>query len=248
MAGEIITASGTLEENSLWLKYATEVFPQPTEQAVEINNIIRAIRCVHNFGDLAYISAPITSGKVLYDLQLENPSMSQEERLRLAMTYNYQHGLELVTTLQKSKRCPILYPADMVPVKKDWKQAHFQALWLSLIAEKCTEVHMGKGWEYSNGATEEFTHVMQLRLGIPKHSDIVFLNTKEDEQQERERMRNIRVYDDLGNPLSIDGGIGLMAESIGWVQKNGLDGSNLVHCLKILKWTRQMTKAGFYQK
>lgn len=242
-------AEETLEAKSLWYKYKTEVWLQETEQLAVVHNIMRVLRAIRNSGDLAYVSVAITSGKFLYELQLET-GLSRGELIERAIEHNYKTGWELVKDLEKRSGCPILYPADLTPIHQEWEQSHFQALWLSIIAEKCTELHMSEGWEYSNGGSEEFTHAMQLRLGIPKHKDLVFFNTKENEESERERMRNIKVYDHRGNPLSLDDGIFLIEESLSWLRDNDFDSrasKTLDNSLQLLHWTGDMIGKGFYQ-
>ena len=143
--------------------------------------------------------------------------------------------------------CPILYPADLVPIDQEWEQFHFQALWLSIIAEKCTEVYMAENWEYSNGGSEEFTHVMQLKLGLPKHKDLLFFNTKGEEKTERERMRKIRIYNHCGETLYINDGIRAIENSLAWLRDHNFTSDRLENCLRLLYWTGEMTEKGFYQ-
>ena len=173
--------------------------------------------------------------------------MPKELLIQKAIDYNYLSGWKFVEALRTRRTCTILYPADLIPIHQHWEQAHFQALWLSIIAEKCTEVHMTEGWEYSNGGSEEFTHVMQLKLGLPQHSAIAFWNTKENEESQRERMRNIRVYDHKGGRLDIGSGITAIMESLLWLNNHGFEAKTLENSLQLLHWTSDMIEGGFYQ-
>jgi hypothetical protein len=237
----------TLECRSLWYQYKTEVWLQESDQTVVVHNVMRVLRAIRNSGALAYVSVPITSGKLLYELQLNHPELSKGQQIKKAIEFNYSSGWNFVEALRKRIVCPIIYPADLVPARQKWEQPHFQALWLSIIAEKCTELHMSEGWEYSNGGTEEFTHAMQLRLGLPKHKDLVFFNTKEDENTERERMRNIQIYDHRGNSLSLADGIKAIKGSSSWLRQNDFEAKTLENCLQLLHWTDKMIGRGFYQ-
>ena len=160
----------TLESISLWYKYKIKVWLEKSEQTAVVHNIMRVLRAIHNSGNLAYVSVPITSGIFLYNLRLERPLMKKEVQVKMAIEHNYRTGWDLVDEIRNRRDCPILYPADLIPVHQEWEQAHFQALWLSIIAEKCTELHMSEGWEYSNGGSEEFVHVWQLKLGLDRKS------------------------------------------------------------------------------
>lgn len=240
-------AQETLESKSLWYRYKTRVWLQVSGQTMVVHNTMRVLRAIHNSGELAYISVPITSGKFLYELKLRHPLMRKKAQINAAIEHNYRMGWDFVKDLQQRRDCPILYPADMVPVHQQWEQAHFQALWLSIIAEKCTEVHMSEGWEYSNGGSEEFTHVIQLQLGIPRHESLIFFNTKEKEETERERMRSIKTYDHQGNPLTLDDGIRAIEGSLSWIKNQGFEAKTLENCLQLLRWTDNMLSEGFYQ-
>ncbi len=236
-----------LEDKSLWYKYKTEVWSKNTPQTATVHNIMRVLRSIRNSGDFAYVSVAITSGKYLYEQSILHPELSKKDLLNSAISHNYNQGWNLIKDLKERRQVPVLYPADMVPIRQDWEQAHFQALWLSIIAEKCTEMHMSSGWEFSNGGSEEFTHVMQLRLGIPKHPQLIFYNTKESESSERKRMKNIKVYDCQGKPISLEDGIKSIEISSAWVKDKGFEPKRLNNCLELLYWSKCMIEKGFYQ-
>lgn len=238
---------GQLEDNSLWYKYKTEIWSQETPETATVHNIMRVLRSIRNSGRLSYVSAPITSGKIYYDLLLKKPEADREETLREAINLNYNAGWAFVEKLRKRKDIPILYPADMTPVRQEWEQSHFQALWLSIIAEKATEQDTVPEWEYSNGSAEELTHTFQLRLGLPKHKDMYFFNTKEDEDRERDRMKHIQPYDSEGKAITIVDAITTIEKSSDWVRGHGFNSRRLENCLDILKQTERMIEQGFYQ-
>jgi hypothetical protein len=247
----------TLEDISLWYKYKTEVWPKDSPQSITVHNIMRVLRSMHNTQDLAYISTPITSSKAFYErlwLKLGNFPWSQETRKKVEkeiredlMDDNYVVGYDFEQKLEKRIGYPIIFPADLIPARQEWEQVHFQALWLSIISEKATEVHMNKGWEYSNGCCEEFVHAMQLRLGLPEGSGLFFYNTKETEENNRERMRNIRTHDFQGRNISIDGGLRAMEKSSKWIKTTGSKAEKIDRCRKLLAETGELIEQGFYQ-
>lgn len=238
-----------LESKSLWYKYKTRVWLEKSEQTAVVHNIMRVLRAVYYTGNWAYVSVPVTSGRFLYELMLTRPLMSDEARLQTAIQHNYHAGWEFVESLKKSLSYPITYPADMVPVLQQWEQAHFQALWLSIIGEQCTELRMSKGWEYSNGASEELTHAFQLKLGLPRHKELVFYNTKETEENERERMRNIKIYDHLGRPVTLNDGVVAIESALSWLKEHRLESKakTLENSRQLLDWTGNMLEKGYYQ-
>lgn len=246
-------ATMTLEEVSLWYGLKAAIWPlakndaAASEPAVVIHNIMRILRAFRNVKDLAYVSAPITSGRELYEMLSRPGAPDRATCLKQAIAINYEVGRGFVEELAQTLGFPILYPADMVATHQDWEQDHYQCLWLSVIAELCTELRMCPGWEFSNGCCEEFTHAMQLRLGIPQHPELFFVNTKGDEAVERQRMRNIRVYDCEGEEISMEQGNRMIEEATAWVRGKGFDTTRLDRCLSLLRKTDEMLKSGFYQ-
>lgn len=243
----ILTEEPTLESKSLWYKYKTTVWLQESAQEVVVHNIMRVLRSIRNLKELAYLSVPITSSKFLYELQLNHPLMLKREMVKRAIEHNYHVGCQLVKDLKTRLACPVIYPADFVPVHQQWEQNYFQALWLNIIAELCTEVHMCEGWEYSNGGSEEFTHTMQLKLGLPKHHDLLFFNTKNSEGADRDRMKNITVYDHRGHVISLQNGARTIENSLSWLRDHGFNAKRLENCLDLLRWTDDMIQRDFYQ-
>lgn len=233
----------SLEANSLWYQYKTRVWLAETPETAAIHNTMRTLRSIRNSGRLAYISVPITSGKYLYDLKLANKPVNIQD----VISYNYQMGWDLVNSVVARRNIPVLYPAELVAARQKWKDEHYQALWLSIIAEKCTELHMCNGWAFSNGGAEEFVHVMQLRLGLPMHKNVAFYNTKGSEQLERMRMLGIAVYDHLGNALSIEDGIDSIQKARSWIAGHGFDAPRLKTCVDLLAWTKKKISESFYQ-
>lgn len=239
----------TLENHSLWYRYKVAVWGRESPESAAIHNTMRTLRAIRHREPLAYVSTPITSGIKLYQLQLEQSSWNKRELMKLVMDHNYNEGWKLVEKVLERRRCNVLYPADLVPARQKWQQEDFQALWLSIIAEMCTELHMCAGWNFSNGGIEELIHIFQLKLGLPKHANFIFYNTKSNEVLERDRMRSIAVFDDLGNPITITDAIREIEKAISWLKQQRPPFLTAHHtsCLETLLWTQEKIHKGFYQ-
>ncbi|HXK37620.1 MAG TPA: hypothetical protein VJ579_00945 [Candidatus Paceibacterota bacterium] len=239
-----------LELHSLWYKYKKAVWGRQTPESATIHNTMRTLRSIRHGGPLAYISVPITSGLKYYELKLDNPEMDKKLLMQEVISYNYHMGWSQVEKVASRRRCSVLYPADLVPARQKWQQEDFQALWLSIIAEFCTEIHMCDGWNFSNGGIEELIHVFQLKLGEPHSGSLSspFYNTKGDHEQELDRMRNIAVFDHEGSPISIATALLHIEEAAMWLKQHGFKVEHHERCLEVLHWTSEMIKIGFYQK
>ncbi|MDP3645724.1 MAG: hypothetical protein Q8R25_01420 [bacterium] len=236
-----------LEAHSLWYKYKTAVWGRESPESATIHNTMRTLRAIRHRGSLAYVSVPITSGIYYYELKLLAPRAPKQELMQTVINYNYHLGWTQVEKITERRRCSVLYPADLVPARQRWQQEDFQALWLSIIAEFCTEVHMCEGWNFSNGGIEELIHTFQLQLGVPTHETMIFFNTKEDEATERDRMRRIAIFDHQGQPITMSEAALAIEVAIAWLKKNGFPTDHLTNCLATLLWTREMIDRKFYQ-
>ena len=239
-----------LEAHSLWYKYKMTVWGRESPESATIHNIMRTLRSIRHAGPLAYISVPITSGLYYYEQKLVHPEMNKGLLMQDVMNHNYRVGWSQVKMVIERRRCSVLYPADLIPARQKWQQEDFQALWLSIIAEFCTEVHMCKGWNFSNGGIEELIHTFQLRLGEPYSGSFgwPFYNTKGDHKQELDRMRRIAIFDYNGQSIDMDVATLEIEEASVWLRLHGFPTDHHQRCLAILLWTRDMIKGGFYQQ
>jgi hypothetical protein len=240
---------GTLESKSLWVHYKTKVWPEESPQRDVVHNAMRVLRSIDGLKKLGYVSVPITTGREFYELCLAHPDVAKPVLLEKAISRNFTIGRNFADGLERARDYPLIFPANFEPAHQEWEQPHFQALWLEIIAEMCTSLHLGDGWTLSNGCVEEYVHVMQLRLGIPQHDRLFFLNTRRDEGQERERMRNIKVYTGFAQlmELSIEKGLQTIANSIEWLGRKGFPSERMERSFELLQWTDEMIQKGFYQ-
>jgi hypothetical protein len=239
----------TLESKSLWFHYKTRVWPEESPQRAVVHNAMRVLRSIDGLRKLGYISVPITTGREFYELCLSHPNVPKPALLEKAISRNFTVGRTFADELEKVRAYPLIFPANFEPAHQEWEQPHFQALWLEIIAEMCTSLHLGRGWNLSNGCVEEYVHVMQLRLGIPQHNHLFFVNTRRNELEERERMRNIKVYEGFAQlmELPIERGLQIIATSISWLDRNGFPSERMRRSLELLQWTNEMIQQGFYQ-
>jgi hypothetical protein len=237
----------TLEEQSLWYRYKTAVWGQETPQATVVHNIMRVLRSMRNTPQLGYMTTPVSSGRLFYELLRSFRGECPEQDLRRRATdQNYDHSLVFLHDLESRTNYPLIFPPDVSPARIEFEQPHFMALWLSVIAEKCTCQYLDEGWQYSNGCVEEFTHVWQLKLGMPR-GKFAFFNTKEHENDARKRMRNIISYDHELFPISIEAGYRKIQEAAEWMVDREITTMRLCDCLDLLDWTGDKLAAGFYQ-
>lgn len=233
---------GKLEDISLWYKYKEQVWPSANrpdlrdeelldETQKTIHNMVRLFRCISSPG-LAYLSCPVSSGKDLYDRLVGCRPEDATEIKKAFMFHNHARSLQFLADLEGRVSVPILYPGNYEPAWQKWEQPHFQALWLELISEKATEMHMADDWQYSTGASEELTHAFQLRLGLPRSNRLVY---------ERKVDGPVKVYDSIGDEMGISESLAKIREAVAYVRRKGFNVERLVHCRNVLAKTERMT-------
>ena len=172
----------------------------------------------------AYASASITTGPLFYDvlehygvktldeLKAKNPKAAYEEIIRP----NLDNGIAFAKRLVPKSQHPVLSPSIFEATKDRWTQDEYMFLWYHVLDHKVTTIHMGPGWNYSNGQTEEYLRAMQIWYRL----------VRED--------RGTAIFDHDGNPIPIDRGAGLLADAITDLAGRGFRTDTLLGHLKEL--------------
>jgi hypothetical protein len=93
-----------------------------------------------------------------------------------------------------------------------WGQDAFMGMWLGVIDNQVTEMVMLDGWQYSDGAGEEYLQAMLMKMG-------------------RRARNNIEVLDSAGNEMKFEDGIKLMADAFKEIHNRGLKPRNMAATL-----------------
>lgn len=183
-------------------------------------------------GQVAYISVPITSGRRLYDYMDKNGFKTPAEAMadhdaffEHVVKPNLAAGIAASETWDRKIDGIVLAPAEFEKRLRgnnivNWGQDDFMGMWIRLIDEKITHMVMSDGWEYSNGAGEEYLQAALMQMGRGTRSDI-------------------KIVDVEGNDLTLGQGIALMAKAFIDVNKRGLRPRNMAETIGILLETEQ---------
>jgi len=194
-----------------------------------VHNILRVVRGIRNLGSkVAYISSPITTGKLYYEHLFSGNKISTKDLI--------EDNLNIVLQgLQKYDfKIPHIVPALFCPVHKDWEQLQFMYLWYSIIGEQCTEVRFFDDWYYSTGCIQEFTHSKQLLLGNISVGKILYMNPNESFEENDIRMKNIKTKTLEGCFISIDEGLELIKFTRQLLREHSINTDIINKCIDIL--------------
>lgn len=167
------------------------------EDSVNKDNITVVLSAYRSFlSPVAYVSMPITTGRLCYEV-LEKRNVKSIEELaktdkdavfRDIIAPNIGQGIVFAQGVQKRTDLPVIAPAVFEAKKQRWGQNDYMFLWLNFIQERAAEMHMLDGWAYSNGGCEEFVRAMEMQFGF-----VEVLN--QCTAEEEERIRNMKVLD-----------------------------------------------------
>lgn len=82
------------------------------------------------------------------------------------------------------------------------------SMWLSVIENSVTRIVMIDGWEYSNGAAEEFLWAILMQQGCTSRA-------------------NIEIFDEKGEPLTLERGKLLLRNALADMRQRGLTAKTL---------------------
>ena len=209
----------------------TYEYDLPEDRKDLVDLVLGAFRSIR--GPVAYVSMPITSGKLLYDVlekkgvtslaelaQVDKPAI-YDDIIKPNVDMGIAAADKITTTL------PPLAPSVFEGKKFRWSQEEYMALWLKVIEERAREMHMTEGWEYSNGGVQEFTRAMQMYHFI-NYSPERYLELSEWNRTRLTRdMATIKVFDMDGERLRLVEGRELVQNAIADLHKRGFDASSL---------------------
>ena len=215
-----------------------------------INLVLGAYRSIRY--DVAYVSMPITSGKLMYDVFEKKGVKTLEELGKVdsdsivndIIKPNIDMGVIAADNL--NSKLPPLAPSVFEGKSFRWTQEEYMTMWLTVIKERAREMHMTDGWEYSNGGVEEITLAHQMRyrcVGLingEESLDKIFPGLGEQETRDFiEDMARMRVYDINKNELSLDDSILKVREAIQDLQERGFESKRLEISLNNLTGTKE---------
>ncbi len=113
-----------------------------------------------------YVSGPITTGLDLYNLLkrhgIKNKKELPNDQGSLLVQRNTARMKEFCRELGSRESSPIINPGETnIP---GWTQDQYKALWTRVISLGISKIYFLDGWEYSNGAADEYCLGTELGL------------------------------------------------------------------------------------
>lgn len=209
---------------------ATRAIPQrtddlPDEHKLQVQFALGAFGCVMA-KNVMYISVPVTSGKRLYDYMdakgFKTPEEAKKDRaefFRNVIQPNIEEGVQLSQDWAKKIDGAVIAPAEFEKCRglkgTKWGQDAFMGMWLGVIDDKVTTMVMTDGWQYSDGAGEEYLQAVLMKMGRRGRNDIEILDAR-------------------GSPLTLEQGVQLLSDAFNDLHARGLNPRNMAATLSRL--------------
>jgi len=141
-----------LKDGRLWDNLSDEL-----KASIEI--VLSAYQSHRNPEGYAYLSMPITSGKLYYDVLEKHDVLTLDELMAKDKNILYNEVIrpnidintEVADKITDKTKKTIIAPAVFEAKKQRWSQDAYMFLWYGVLEELIDETIMTDGWQYSNG-------------------------------------------------------------------------------------------------
>ena len=147
---------------------------EKSQRKSDIDVVLSAFRSWRSIQPVGYLSTPITTGILFYEVLAKHQVKTLEELLAInsnllfeeIIAPNINRGIALGDELAMRFNIPIIVPAVFEARSQRWTQDDYMYVWYQVIKEMVGHTILSDFWEYSNGGVEEFVHSaeMQFRL------------------------------------------------------------------------------------
>lgn len=135
--------------------------------------------------DMTYISTPITSGAILYKLLADTGAKNIDELpkdkgffFENVIKPNIDNAEIVAKHILDLKGGAIIAPAAFEAKRFGWGQDEYMGLWFDVIEKKVTSIVLLDGWEYSNGAVEEYLQALLMQAGRRDRANIEIIDQR----------------------------------------------------------------------
>jgi hypothetical protein len=197
-------------------KQSIELMPVNKNQ-VTIDSMLEVYKSVISDTDIFYCSVPITSGKRYIEwleqigkcfVSLDKVDEKyKKEHFKKVVEPNRIHAQQFIQRLREQSNCIVIDPTAL-PSLPGWAQQDWHLFWGKVIERYATKAFFIDDWQYSNGCVHEFWVA---------HS------------------KDISIFDENKQPLTLELGIDLIAESVAVMRQRKCSTVALEHTLTKLK-------------
>lgn len=142
-------------------------FPPETDYPREVKAILEFLNCTIRTEKVAYMSAPITSGKRIIEVHSngskQNSVKSQSYNIEQVKEANIKHAKEISKKL-RDRIGGILIDPTLVGDIEDWKQNDYHFAWAEIIKKYVKTAFFVDDWNYSKGCSYEFLVSKQIEI------------------------------------------------------------------------------------
>ena len=234
-------------DGGLRLKVSNEIL-----DAIEI--VLSAFKSHRNSDGYTYLSMPITSGKLFYDVLEKHDSLTLDELMAKDKDILYNEvilpNIEINTAvadkIADNTKKTVIAPAVFEAKKQRWSEAAYMFLWYRVLEEIIDETIMVNHWQYSNGGVQEFVRSHEIKFNfvlsprfveshlpsyLPRSYWPVFKGILKGEGKAIQYLDTMNVKDEKLDDISLNHGADLVANAILDLEKKGFNPEKLKESL-----------------
>ncbi len=215
----------------------------------DINIVLSAFRSFRSTTSVAYLSTPITTGVIFYEVLEKYGVITLEDLLAIdggilfneIIKPNTTSGIILGDELAKKLNIPIIVPAVFEAKSQRWTQDDYMFVWFQVIKEMVGHTILRDGWQYSNGGSEEFVHSveMQFRLlltprisyDFPQYTPIDLFPNKFADKVIEFPSETMKITAQDGIDMTVEDGVIKITEAIVELYRRGFEAPKLLAVL-----------------
>ena len=215
----------------------------------DINVVLSAFRSFRSVSPVGYLSTPITTGVLFYEVLERHGVKTLEELISIDSSILFEEiikpntgsGIVLGDQLVQMWKMPIIVPAVFEAKSQRWTQDDYMYVWYQVIKEMVGHTIMRDGWQYSNGGAEEFVHSVEMQFKLlltprisynfPQYTPVDLFPDQFFDQKIEFPEETMIITDQRGLNIRIEDGVSKITEAIEELYQRGFRTTKLLAVL-----------------
>lgn len=203
-----------------------------SQRANDINVVLSAFRSFRSISSVGYLSTPITTGVLFYEVLAKYGVKTLEELMAIDNSIlfeeiikpNTSSGIILGDQLAQKWHIPIIVPAVFEAKSQRWTQDDYMYVWYQVIKEMVGHTIMRDDWQYSNGGAEEFVHSVEMQFkllltprisyDLPQYTPVDLFPEKFVGQEIEFPEETMKITDQNGSDVRVEEGFVKITEAV----------------------------------
>ena len=215
-----------------------------------VDIVLRAYKSHRNPEGYAYLSMPVSSGNLLYDVFEKYEVFTLDELLTKGKDIHYnevirpniESNIPVADKIANNTKKTVIAPAVFGAEKQGWPQEAYMFLWFRVLEEIIDETIMTDNWQYDNGDVQEFVRAHEIKFNfaltprhvvsnLPSYLPRSYWSVFKNEGEAIQYSDTMNIKDENLNTLPLHEGANLIACAIVNLERRGFNPKKLKQSL-----------------